>query len=88
MKVYVILKEDHGYLGYGRDIGSGSEVESVHKSLEDAWYHLQGTYKNLSQILTPEECRECEKRLKAYFRWFNETDNHAYEFTIFEEELA
>lgn len=88
MKVYVILKEDYGYLGHGRDIGSGSEVESVHKSLEDALYHLHGTYEDLRQILTPEECRECEERLKAYFRWYDVFDQHEYEFTIFEEELA
>ena len=86
MKIYVVVKDDHGYLGYGRDIGSGFEIESVHKSYEDAWFSIHGKYKNLNNIMNPDELKTIYP-LVGWFRYFDENNDHAYEISIYEKEI-
>jgi len=86
MKIYIVLKEDHGYLGYGRDIGCGSTIESIHRSFDDAFRHIQGNYKNMTEtsMLDP-----IPDEIVGMYRWFADgTDEHVYEFTIYEKELV
>ena len=86
MKIYIILREDHGYLGYGRDIGGGATIESVHKSFDDAYWHIQGNYKNVTETSMLDPIPE---EIVGMYRWFADgEDDHVYEFTIYEKELV
>lgn len=84
MKVYIILKEDHGYLGYGRDIGNGAIIESVHKTYDDAYKYIIENYRN-----TIESSFFPDNGLIEVLRYFADgMDDHVYEFHIYEKELA
>ena len=85
MTIYVVTKEDHGYLGYGPEIGCGVDIESVHRTYMDALVQLRETYGNLSSIEDPEAYGE---NIKGIYRYFDESSEHAYEFWIYEKELA
>lgn len=85
MKVYITTKEDHGYLGYGPEIGCGVDIESVHKTYEDALFNLHEKYGNLFSVENPEAFGE---NIKSIYRYFDKCDEHAYEFWIYEKELA
>ena len=87
MKIYIIVKEDHGYLGYGRDIGTWDKIESVHKTFEDAYRHIQRNYRNVteSSLLSSSD----DLGIVGEYRWFADgIDDHVYEFVIYEKELA
>ena len=88
MKVYIIIKDDYGYLdrylGYGRETGSRPEVESVYKSFKDALCHLHETYKTLQVC----EYANPFYGVKGKYRYYDKNDEHVYEFSIIEKELA
>ena len=85
MKIFIILREDHGYLGYGTEIGAGTDIESVHRSFDDAVKHLREKYENLYKVPIGEMCFE---EPIGIYRYFDEETEHAFEFPIYEEELA
>lgn len=88
MKIYIILKEDHGYLGYGRDIGNGAEIESIHKSLDNAIQHIKDNYKN-PRFEPGLIDLDYQNGILGIYRWFNEDkDQHVYLLTIYEKELV
>lgn len=86
MKIYIILKEDYGYLGYGPEIGAGTDIESVHISLNDAEKHLLEKYENLYKV--PDDKMYWKEPVKCIYRYFDKETEHAFEFPIYEEELA
>lgn len=85
MKVYITLKEDHGYLGYFAGVSSNVEIESVYESYDEALSHLFKTYEHVRKIRLEEAVAG---DLKAVFRYFDERDEHEYDFVIYEKELA
>ena len=91
MKIYIILREDHGYLGYGPEIGTGTDIESVHTSLNDAEKHLIEKYENLYKVhMEAYDADEMYRgnTVKCIYTYFDEETEHAFEFPIYEEELA
>lgn len=91
MKVYVVTIEDQGHLVLGLDCSSCYDVESVHRSFEDALLHLEKKYEPLIQLCMNSDLISdhlYKDDIKGRYQYFDYENLHVYEITIFEKELA